>query len=52
MELYCEFKRYYEQCGNNITSRPSLTSFGTKLKTYNEYITYKKENTGLFYSLV
>ena len=52
MELYCEFKRYYEQCGNNINSRPSLTSFGTKLKTYNEYITYKKENTGMFYSLV
>jgi hypothetical protein len=34
MDLYKEFIKYYEMCGNNMNSKPSLTKFGTRIKSY------------------
>jgi len=52
MDLYREFIRYYEMCGNNMNSKPSLTKFGTRLKTYDDKVSYKKKNSGNFYTLL
>lgn len=52
MDLYKEFCRYYEMCGNNMNSRPSLTKFGTRIKNYEELVEFKKLNYGNVYKLV
>jgi len=52
MDLYDEFKKYYERCGMNNNSRPSLTSFGTKLKTYDEHVSYNRNGSGVYYYLM
>ena len=52
MALYREFCRYYEMCGNNISSKPSLTKFGTRLKSYDDKVSYVRRNTGFIYSII
>jgi len=52
MELYREFCRYYEMCGNNMNSRPSLTKFGTRIKSYDDKVAYVRKNTGFYYSII
>jgi len=52
MDLYTEFKKYYEMCGNNMNSRPSLTKFGTRIKSYQDKVAYVRKNTGFYYSII
>lgn len=52
MDLYREFSKYYEMCGNNIHSRPSLTKFGTRIKTYEDKVAYTRKKTGFYYSII
>ena len=52
MDLYQEFNKYYEMCGNNMNSKPSLTKFGTRLKSYEEKVSYKRKNSGFVYSII
>jgi len=52
MDLYKEFIKYYEMCGNNMNSKPSLTKFGTRIKSYDSKVGYIRKNTGLYYSII
>ena len=52
MDLYREFVRFYEMCGNNMNSKPSLTKFGTRIKSYEEKVAFIRRNTGLYYSII
>lgn len=52
MELYREFCRYYEMCGNNMNSRPSLTKFGTRIKSYEDKVAYIKSSGIITYKLL
>ena len=52
MDLYREFVRYYEMCGNNMNSKPSLTKFGTRIKSYEDKVSYIRKNTGFYYSII
>ena len=51
MELYRTFCSYYEMCGNNMNSRPSLTKFGTRIKSYEEKVTFVKSSGVMIYKL-
>ena len=52
MDLYQEFVKYYEMCGNNMNSKPTLTKFGTRLKSYEDKVAYKRNNSAVVYSLI
>jgi hypothetical protein len=52
MDLYKEFVRYYEMCGNNMNSKPSLTKFGTRIKSYDDKVTYVKSCGVMTYNLL
>lgn len=52
MDLYREFCKYYEMCGNNINSRPSLTKFGTRIKSYEDKVSYVKSSGVMTYKLL
>jgi hypothetical protein len=52
MDLYRAFVRYYEMCGNNMNSKPSLTKFGTRIKSYEDKVGYVRSNTGFYYSII
>jgi hypothetical protein len=52
MDLYREFCRYYEMCGNNMNSRPSLTKFGTRIKSYEDKVSYVKSSGVMSYKLL
>jgi hypothetical protein len=52
MDLYKEFIKYYEMCGNNMNSKPSLTKFGTRIKSYEDKVGYVRLNTGFYYSII
>jgi len=52
MNLYKEFCKYYEMCGNNIHSKPSLTKFGTRLKSYEDKVSFSRRNNGMYYSII
>jgi len=39
-------------CGNNMNSRPSLTKFGTRIKTYNDKVAYIKSCGIMSYKLL
>jgi len=52
MDLYKEFCKYYEMCGNNMNSRPSLTKFGTRLKSYDDKVGYVKSCGIMTYKLL
>jgi len=51
MELYRTFCNYYEMCGNNMNSRPSLTKFGTRIKSYEDKVTFSKISGVMIYKL-
>ena len=52
MDLYKEFIKYYEMCGNNINSKPSLTKFGTRIKGFEEEVSYVKSHGVMAYKLL
>ena len=52
MDLYKEFIKYYEMCGNNMNSKPSLTKFGTRVKTYEDKVGYVKSSGVMTYKLL
>ena len=52
MDLYKEFCKYYEMCGNNMISRPSLTKFGTRIKSYEDKVGYVKSSGVMTYKLL
>lgn len=52
MDLYREFVRYYEMCGNNMNSKPSLTKFGTRIKSYEDKVGYVKSSGVMTYKLL
>jgi len=52
VDLYKEFIKYYEMCGNNMVSKPSLTKFGTRMKGYDDKVTYVRQNTGVYYCII
>jgi len=52
MDLYKEFVKYYEMCGNNINSRPSLTKFGTRIKSYQDMVSFVKSSGIIIYKLL
>ena len=52
MDLYREFLRYYEMCGNNMSSKPTLTKFGTRIKTYDDRVCHVKSNGIIIYKLL
>ncbi len=52
MALYTEFIKYYEMCGNNMNSKPSLVKFGTRIKTYNDKVSYVKSSGIMTYKLL
>ena len=52
MDLYKEFCKYYEMCGNNMNSRPSLTKFGTRIKSYEDKVSYVKSSGVMSYKLL
>ncbi len=52
MDLYREFVRYYEMCGNNMNSRPTLVKFGTRIKSYEDQVGYVRRNNGFLYSII
>lgn len=52
MDLYRTFCDYYQMCGNNINTRPSLTKFGTRIKSYEDKVSYNRRNTGCLYQLI
>tara|TARA_R100000353_G_scaffold153266_1_gene111854 strand:+ start:3475 stop:5835 length:2361 start_codon:yes stop_codon:yes gene_type:complete len=52
IDIYKQFKIFYEMCGNNINSRPSLTKFGTRMKTYNDEVSFKRYKSGVKYSII
>ena len=52
MDLYKEFIKYYEMCGNNMNSKPSLTKFGTRIKSYDSKVGYIRKTTGFYYSII
>ena len=52
MDLYKEFVKYYEMCGNSNNSKPTLTKFGTRLKTYEDRVSYIKSNGFIKYKLI
>jgi len=52
IDLYQQFKIFYEMCGNNINSRPSLTKFGTRVKTYDDKVNFKRYKSCLKYSII
>jgi hypothetical protein len=52
MDLYKEFIKYYEMCGNNTNSKPSLTKFGTRLKSYDDKVDYIKSSGIMTYKLL
>ena len=52
MDLYREFCRYYEMCGNNMNSKPSLTKFGTRIKSYEDKVGYVKSSGVMTYKLL
>ncbi len=52
MDLYKEFIKYYEMCGNNMNSKPSLTKFGTRIKSYDSKVGYVKSSGIMTYKLL
>ena len=52
MDLYKEFIKYYEMCGNNMNSKPSLTKFGTRIKSYDCKVGYVKSSGIMTYKLL
>ena len=52
MVLYKEFIKYYEMCGNNMNSKPSLTKFGTRIKSYEDKVGYVKNSGVMTYKLL
>jgi hypothetical protein len=52
MDLYKEFIKYYEMCGNNMNSKPSLTKFGTRVKSYDSKVGYVKSSGIMTYNLL
>jgi hypothetical protein len=52
MDLYKEFIKYYEMCGNNMNSKPSLTKFGTRIKSYDGKVGYVKSSGIMTYNLL
>jgi hypothetical protein len=52
MDLYKEFIKYYEMCGNNMNSKPSLTKFGTRIKSYDGKVGYVKSSGIMTYKLL
>ena len=52
MALYSEFIKYYEMCGNNMNSKPSLVKFGTRLKSYDDKVSYVKSSGVMTYKLL
>jgi hypothetical protein len=52
MDLYREFVSYYEMCGNNMNSKPSLTKFGTRIKSYEDKVGYVKSSGVMTYNLL
>jgi hypothetical protein len=52
MDLYREFIKYYEMCGNNMNSKPSLTKFGTRIKSYDSKVDYVKSSGVMTYKLL
>jgi hypothetical protein len=52
MDLYREFVSYYEMCGNNMNSKPSLTKFGTRIKSYEDKVGYVKSSGIMTYKLL
>ena len=52
MDLYRAFVRYYEMCGNNMNSKPSLTKFGTRIKSYEDKVGYVKSCGIMTYKLL
>ena len=52
MDLYKEFCKYYEMCGNNMNSKPSLTKFGTRIKSYDDKVAYVKSSGVMTYKLL
>ena len=52
MDLYRAFVRYYEMCGNNMNSKPSLTKFGTRIKSYEDKVSYVKSSGVMTYKLL
>ncbi len=52
MALYTEFIKYYEMCGNNMNTKPSLTKFGTRIKSYDDKVSYVKSGGVISYKLL
>ena len=52
MDLYRAFVSYYEMCGNNMNSKPSLTKFGTRIKSYEDKVSYVKSSGIMTYKLL
>ncbi len=52
MDLYRAFSKYYEMCGNNMNSKPSLTKFGTRIKSYEDKVAYVKSSGVMTYKLL
>tara|TARA_R110000782_G_scaffold261670_1_gene353441 strand:- start:358 stop:2604 length:2247 start_codon:yes stop_codon:yes gene_type:complete len=52
MDLYKEFIKYYEMCGNNANSKPSLPKFGTRIKEYDDKVSFVRKASGVVYSII
>lgn len=51
-ELYQKFNKFYEDCGNNMNHKPSMSKFGSRIKTYDKEVSFQRLKDGVIYTLI